>query len=389
MRAVMLVVLSMALWPIAAQAQGDLVIEPGQHDFGQVAPGTSADGLLEVWNDGLESLTLGAIGVGGDSDPFDLDEDGCISGLVLDPGWGCDLGVSFVAPAARGNYQAVVSVAAVESGEVATALLAGSSFVAGHLVAESAWVDFGVVSSVMTSPSQRGEVRNSGDAAITLGSPSVRMLGRARNHYDLTASVCGVLSPGQMCEVGVAFSPSTWPTMIGGQPVFDPGGVFDVRLEFLLESGTVALAVPLRAVVPSGPPLPRARPRKPLIEYGAVEQHLAYLADSLPALLRGGPRRALRLPSFKAPTAGHLSLHVRGVGHRRHLRLAKSTIELTAGESGRLRFSLTRKARILLRRPTKMIVRGSVAFTARATSETFRQALELTIRRPARLRKAR
>jgi hypothetical protein len=72
-----LALLSLVLWPAAAHSQGDLVIEPGGHEFGQLPPGASVSGVLEVWNDGGQPLTLDAIGFSGGAGPFGLGTDGC------------------------------------------------------------------------------------------------------------------------------------------------------------------------------------------------------------------------------------------------------------------------------------------------------------------------
>ncbi len=64
------------------------------------------------------------------------------------------------------------------------------------------------------------------------------------------------------------------------------------------------------------------------------------------------------------------------------MRLATGAITLELAASGRLRFRLGPKARKLLRQPRKTRVMVTVAFKARATGETFKQALELAIRRP-------
>ena len=66
------------------------------------------------------------------------------------------------------------------------------------------------------------------------------------------------------------------------------------------------------------------------------------------------------------------------------MRLATAALVLEAGTSGRLRFKLGPRARKLLREPRKRRVMVMLTFKARATGETFTQALELTVRRPVR-----
>lgn len=194
--------------------------------------------------------------------------------------------------------------------------------------------------------------------------------------FDLTTNQCaGVLNPGATCGLSVAFYPRT-------SPVTPAQSVKEAHLALYLgpdnvhpRNRTVGLTVPVKGVVPAIPP-------PPIIDYGVIEQDLVRLAESFPKLMRGGPRRRLRLPAFKAPTAGRLSAQVLAVGPGRRMRLATGAITLEAAASGRLRFRLGPKARKRLRQPRKTRVEVIVAFTPRATGETFKQALELAIRRP-------
>jgi hypothetical protein len=389
-RIMVLTVLCAAAWPTAAHGQGDLAVEPGWHDFGEVPAGQAAGGLLEVWNDGTEPIALGGIGFDGAAGPFGLAEGGCQSGLILDPGWGCDVGVTFLAPAAGGDHEAVVYVEAEDGAQMAFALLTGSSVpLPGRLVAESAALDFGVVARGATSPSQTVIVRNPGGAPVALsGIRAVTIGGRPRNYFDVTANDCaGALGPGAECRISVAFSPSALPTSIGGRPYVEPPTstptIMDASLEVRLQSGAVGLTVPMRGALPPVP-APPSPPPVSKVDYGIVEQDLVRLAERVPRLLRGGPRRGRRLPAFTAPTAGRLTLQVRGVGRQRRVRLAKGALKLESGQRGRLRFSLGGRARKLLRRARKTRVNVMVSFKARADGETFKQALELTIRRPAK-----
>jgi len=382
---VLMVLLFLGAWPAVAHAQGDLVVEPGSHDFGELPAGTVASKVLEVWNDGFLPLTLGGIGFDEQPGPFALGDGGCVTGLVLDPGWGCELEVSFVAPAVPGNHQTVVFVEADGGSEVALVLITGSSLVSGQLVAEPGSLDFGVVPRGATSASQSTLIRNVGGGPVALAAQKVvTTAGKARNHFDVTANQCaGVLAPGAACWISLTFSPSALPSHIGGKPVVEKPGqaIFEARAEVHMQNGTV-LAVPLKGALPFVAPSPTL----PKIDYGTIEQDLERLVGSVPRLMRGGPRGPRRLPAFKAPTAGQLSLQVRGIGAGRRGLLATGALELQDGQSKRLRFSLTRKARKLLRQPAKTRVKVTVVFTADATGEKFRQAPELTIRRPAKLK---
>ncbi len=376
-----LVLLSLAAWPAAASAQGNLVMEPTWHDFGPVSAGTTLSATLDVWNDGSAPLTLEAIGFAEDPGPFAFGDNGCEPGLVLEPDWGCELVVTFT-PATRGEYEAVVLVEDQAGVEVASALLTGSSFVPGHLVAEPGALDFGVVPGGMTSSSKAVVVRNAGDTPLTFPSVfGVGIRGVGARDFDLTTNQCvGVLSPGATCGLSVAFHPRT-------SPVTSAQSAREAHVALYLGSDNprsrnraLALSVPVTGFVPAIP----APPTVPIIDYGVIEQDLVGLAESVPGLLRGGPRRALRLPAFKAPAAGRLSVLVRVVGSKKRMRLATGAITFESAATGRLRFRVGPKARKLLRQPHKTRVKVTVTFKARATGEAFQQAMELTIRRPAK-----
>lgn len=100
-----------------------MVVEPEWHDFGGLAVGSAASATLDVWNDGSAPVTLGSIGFEEDPGPFSLGETGCVTGLVLEPDSACELRVTFVAPATRGEHETVVFVEDEAGAEVAFALL--------------------------------------------------------------------------------------------------------------------------------------------------------------------------------------------------------------------------------------------------------------------------
>jgi hypothetical protein len=386
LKVVVLVLLSLGAWPAAGHAQADLVVDPGWHDFGSLAAGEAASGVLEVWNDGSEPLTLGRIGFEGAAGPFALGGDGCVADLVLESGWGCDLAVTFVAPPTRGDHEAVVVVEADGGTKVALGRLTGSSYVPGHLVAAPGALEFGLVPRGSTSPPQSVVIRNAGDTTLVFSSlVPVSTSGRDARAFDLMAGQCvGELVSGAACEITVALSLNPFPIHIGGRPFIPPltaaESVVEASIRFRVQGGAVALVVPIRGTVAGiAPP-----PRPPAIDYGFIEEDLVRLAERVPRLARGGRRPVVRLPSFTAPTAGRLSLWVRGAGHQRRMLLGVGALKLEGGRSGRLRLSLTRKARKLLQRPRKTSVKVMVAFKAGATGETFKQALELTVRRAAK-----
>lgn len=384
-RIMMLAMAVLAVWPSSAHGQADLVVEPGSHDFGALSVGQAATATFEVWNDGLADVTLERIRFDGPGGPFALGDAGCAVGLVLEPGSGCDLDVTFLAPAASGDHGAAVVVEGDGGTEPVHMPVAGSSYLPGHLVAEPGALDFGVVARGTTSQPQSIVVRNPGDTTVTFAPLyPIRHIGPRASMFRITPGSCvGGLAPGAACEIAVTFSPpKPFPPYVDGRRLDTlrpaPASVAEVTLAVYLHSGAVGLSVPLRGVAPAilGPPAP------PRIEYGPIEQDLVRLAESVPRLLRGGPRRKLRLPELTAKVAGRLSLRIRGVGRQRRVRMASGALRLEAGASGGLRFSLTRRARKILRQPRRTPVRVLVAFREQATGEAFDQALELAVRRP-------
>jgi hypothetical protein len=382
------VFLSLAAWPAVTHAQGNLVIEPGWHDFGQLPVGTAAGTTLDVWNNGAEALTLGDVGFDGDAGPFTLGPDGCSAGQVLAAGGSCDLSVGFAAPQTHGEHEAVVVVTDETGAEMAFALISGSTLLPvlaptpGYLSADPQSLDFGSLPIGMTSGSQAVTIRNAGDTPVTFATTlGRRVRGPSAPDFTLMADQCGgTLSPGATCGLSVAFSPNSSRSRVG------PSGAREAHVELYLrrdgapaQSRVLGVSVALKGAAPVTPRLPIA----PKVDYGELEEDLVGLAESVPRLLRGGPRQGRRLPAFKAPTAGRLSLQVRALRPARRMRLATGSIALGTGATGRLRFALGPKARTLLRLPRKTPVRVVVAFKVRATGETFKQALELTVRRPA------
>lgn len=372
-------------WPATANAQADLAIEPGSNDFGSLRTGDNRTSYLEVWNRGLNPLTLGSIGFAGDPGPFSVSDIGCTTGLVLEPDWGCDLPVTF-APSMRGDYAATVSVETADGSMNAAAVLTGSAYSPGRLVAVPSVVNFGTLAPGAPSQSQSVSVRNDGDTPVTVVGTGL-ISSSATLGFAADADAClGTIHPGSACSLIASFHP----------PLVTPSrSLIASSVHFQTSDGT-ALLVPLRAVLRVSrtllpgplrrPVLVRSRPTG--IDYGAIEQELVDLAESVPKLLRGGPRRTLRLASFKAPTAGRLTLRVRALGRRTRLRLATAALNLETAAVGRLQFKLGSKARKLLRERRRTRVKVVATFRARATGETYEQALELAVRRPAARRPA-
>jgi len=372
---VVLVLLSVAAWPSFAKAQGGLVVEPEAHDFGGRLAGEVASASLDVWNDGPEPVTLDSIGfMFGAPGPFAMGDAGCVPGLDLDPGWGCELDVAFVAPATPGSYEAFVFVTSEEHSEAVFARLTGSTFLPEQmpppqLATEPGIVEFGEVPREATSAPRSIVIRNVGNMTAVLAQGAARIGGPQRAHFDLIGSDCSMwLSPGETCAISVAFNPLT-------------GGSAEATAELHLRSGAIGSAVPLRGRerTPQGPPAPR-------VDMSRVGPALAGLAKAIPGLVRGGRRGPLRLPAFEAPIDGRVTLEVRVVGMEgRRPKVASGGLMVSRGQRGRVKFSLTRQGRKLFRRPRATTAEIAVGFDpGPATYPTFWKMQTLKVRPPQR-----
>jgi hypothetical protein len=366
-------------WPAVAQAQDGLVIEPAQHDFGEVLAGTETSGVLEVWNDGSQAVTLGGIGFAGEVDAFSFDtEEGCSRGLVLDPGWGCDLGVTF-APQHRGDHMATVLVASVDGSEVAEALVRGAAYVPGRLVGEPSIVDFGVRDYGSDSVRRTVVLRNTGDRPLSIFGVALER-GTTHSGFHVAGGGCaGVLAAGAACSVEATYRahvPFPFPVPWASSPGTSLREAF---MQVRLTDATIALRLPLRARLPEV----ASTPIYPAVDFVRFERRLARLAASARRLIRGGPRRALTLATLKAPTAGRLHIRIAALGLGRRTVLARGGVVIERNASKRLRFRLTRKGQKLLRRPVRTRVKVTVAFRDRVSGVVLKGEREMKIRRPA------
>jgi hypothetical protein len=340
--------------PPAALAEDDVVVEPVWHDFGEEPNGMISSWTSTVRNVGSEPVTLGDIGFDGDAGPFTIEPSSCEAGVVLGVEESCGLTVQFTAPKLTADFEAFFVVEHDGEGEFAVGLVTASSYVAGYLVATPSVGEFGPTLMGSTSGSKQIQIHNAGDTPVTVS--AVNILGV---NFKITSKGCvGVIDPGERCTVAVAFAPTI---------KFAPRAVLKLSVP-----GEWGLWIQLKGVMSS--PSPVVAPDS------TVEADLARLADAVPRLVRGGPRRALRLPAFATVAPGELSLRLYARHRGRRVRLAMATVDVPKDSSRRLRFSLTRKGRKILRRPKVTRVSVVVAFQQSGSSERVRQSVEMRVR---------
>lgn len=342
-----------------AVADGELVIEPAEVDFGVVKAGQQGSRSLTVRNVGADSIALGDIWLlheeGETAEQFSIDIGSCVESSLLLPGAECQLTAWFDAPLASDYFEALVVVEG-DGVDPGLALLAGESDYDGFFVATPTAVTFPATPIGSVSDPQSIVVRNGGGDPVAI--TTIRTMQPA---FKVVSNACpSSLMPGAECVVQVVFAPvsnrrdQTAHLMIHG----------DVFTRWLW--------IPMKGEVSA-----RQLSLAPEL---LIESNLARLSDDIPKLLRGGPRRG-RLAAFRAPLAGTLSLRVHGWTKKRRVLLASGAKSLAIGTERRLLVTLTTKGIKLLRRPKTTRVRAVVSFAAR-DGEVSRQSLELMVKPP-------
>jgi hypothetical protein len=363
--ALLLAISALMTTPSAAVAEGALAVEPDWLDFGTVWDEDQVNDSVTVRNVGSDSVTIGPISFDGDPGPFSVLPGSCSEGLSLNVGASCGIGVAFTAPSkTTGVFDATMAVEG-SGGDSASTLLTGSSYAAGFLSAPAA-INFTRNLADAPPPPVDVRIQNSGNTAVTIWSTGVVGL------FGLVANQCtGVLDAGADCMVTLRF--------VNGRAPRVEGALTIETLE--LGRGVSVLLTGLTM------PIPKRSLYKPPVDYGTVEADLARLAEAVPGLIKGGPSRARKLPTFAGVATGRLGLRVYGRARGRRVPITTASAEIAKGQSHRLRFSLTKRGKRLLRRGTATRVKAIVSFRPTGTTLNFKQAPEFLIR-PRRQKQA-
>jgi hypothetical protein len=340
----LVVVVSCALLaPAGALAARSLTIAPAQWDFGALTHGGSSTKFLTVTNNGTELLELSAIRVDGDAAVFSTAGSPCFTGLALDVGDNCDVKVTFNAPSSSGSFAGTLVVEGDGGATPGTASLEAKSIRAGSLVTDPEKLAFAATRTGKTSPARSVTFRNAGDTPVTV----TRALVSA--HFALVSTDCvRTIQPGGECKARLAFKPVTQ----GAQAL---SGTLTLRAK-LGVAASVALTG--RSLGLSGSTPKRTR--------RMIEADLRQLANAIPRLVQDGPARALRLPKFKAPAAGRLTLALHTQVNGQRVRVGGGQLKFTGIKSRRLSFRLTTSGIELLQRPTPTRVKATLKFRTRS-----------------------
>ncbi len=331
------------LAPVGAQAARSLTIAPAQWDFGSLTYGGSSTTFLKVTNNGTELLELTEIHVDGDAAVFSTAGSPCSTGLALDVGDNCDVKVTFNAPSSNGSFAGTLVVEGDGGTTPGTASLEAKSIRAGSLVTDPEKLAFAATRTGKTSPARTVTFSNTGDTPVTV----TRALVSA--HFDLASTDCvRTIQPGGECKARLAFKPVTQ----GAQAL---SGTLTLRAK-LGVAATVGLSG--RSLGLSGATPKRTR--------RMIEADLRQLANAIPKLVQGGPARTLRLPKFKSPAAGKLTLALHMQVNGRRVRVGGGQLKFTGSKSRRLSFKLTTNGIELLQRPTPTRVKATLKFRTKS-----------------------
>jgi hypothetical protein len=349
-----------------AIAAGALTVAPEQVDFGAQPFGSSSERTLVATNAGPDAVLLSDVVLIGDVDPFDYVVSSCEPGVVLAAEGTCDVGLIFSPVGFQAtSHEVFLAVEGQEGDEPGMARLTAATQASTPLSATPAALIFD--GGPLGGPSQQVQIRNDSATALPIGAPEVT--GPFRGSGLGCQSRFGpglVLDPGASCSFSVRI---TGPLRSSSERT----GALTVK------TGDFSLVVPLSAPA-AAPPAPRG-PVGPRMPSWPVEIRLGDLTDAVPALIRGGPKRARLLPAFGAGEAGRLSVTVFGWKRAHRLRIGGGALDFAAVKSGRLKLRLDKKGRALLRRPQRTRIKVVAKFEARA-GDTSRQAPEYMVKRP-------
>jgi hypothetical protein len=338
--------------------------------FGLVYGGRRDDsGSFAVRNTGSEPVTVDGVSFDGPAGPFSLYPGACI-GTVLEVRETCQVGVGVLAPMNTNAF--LVAWARVEAeGLVRQVGMDASVYQPGYLQPDVSSLDFGAVERGSVSAPRSTVIRNGGTTAVTLSSVT------APASFRVISNGCAgaVLDPQETCAVSLAFAPA------GPARVQPPGSLRLIGQSAVAGLSTFA-SVGLIGRIPASVRRPGLLwPGVPgsgdTADDGGPRAALRRLLRAVPALLRGGPSRRVRLPIFEAPEKGRLAIGLRAKIGGKPTRIARASVALRPGQRHRLGFELSRQGSGLLERAAPTRVRVTLRFRGVSISRA------ITVKSPA------
>lgn len=196
-----------------------LELDASQLDFGDAQVGASAERTLTLSNSGRAPLAVRRLGFSGQSEGFELLEDGC-RGRRLEASSRCQIRVRF-APTRPGLHASSLRIehSAGENGLEVPLRGTANAPPPPRLGMQPKQFDFAPLSAGQRSAIRTLMLQNSGQGELSIS--DVKLIGPHPDAFILVPGTCaggGALRPREDCTVGVRFAPSS-------------GGIFEASIE--------------------------------------------------------------------------------------------------------------------------------------------------------------
>ncbi len=192
----------------ATAAAGTLSPNPAGLEFGPAPIGTGGEESVIFTNEGTNTMLVTATLEESDADQFEIEAGGSdCAGAVLEATQSCMITVAF-RPTSPGAKQATLVVASDATNPTVQVPLQGEGTAPELSIAPFPF-DFGSVVPGSKSPPQTFAVENAGSSGATIG--AVALSGSDAGQFQIAADACSSagLGPGEKCDVGVVFAPTS------------------------------------------------------------------------------------------------------------------------------------------------------------------------------------
>jgi hypothetical protein len=192
----------------ASAAAGTLSPSPTSLEFGAVVVGTGTEKAVTFVNEGTKTMVGTATLEGPDSDQFEIEAEGSnCDEATLEDTQSCVINLAF-RPTGTGVKEATLVVQSDAANTTILVSLQGEG-ISPQLSIDPSPFDFGSFAPGSRSPQQAFAVEDTGSSAATIG--AVALSGADSGQFQITADACSsaALGPGDRCEIGVVFAPTS------------------------------------------------------------------------------------------------------------------------------------------------------------------------------------
>jgi hypothetical protein len=184
-----------------------VTLTPPSVAFGNQTVNTaSGSQTVTLTNSGSAALTITSVALTGPNASSFAQTNNCPASLAV--GAGCHIAITFT-PKSIASFSATLAVTDNASGSPDTVVLSGSGTAAPAPIAvlTPASFRFGSVGVGSTSLAQTATLKNTGNAALTIG--SIAIAGANPTDFAQTNNCGGSLAPGAACQLSVTFTPGS------------------------------------------------------------------------------------------------------------------------------------------------------------------------------------